>query len=78
MSKPSWEVSCNGEAIGVRATLTSADSIQELIAGLQAYVTFFEERESASAIEARRAETQGGSVEDESAVAKPDAQGRAA
>jgi hypothetical protein len=34
--------------------------------------------ETASAIEARRAETQSGSVEDESAVAKPDAQGDAA
>jgi hypothetical protein len=33
---------------------------------------------SAPAIEARRAETQGGSVEDESAMAKPDAQGDAA
>jgi hypothetical protein len=32
----------------------------------------------ASAIEARRAETHSGSVEDESAVAKPDAQGDAA
>jgi hypothetical protein len=32
-------------------------------------------KRSASAIEARRAETQSGSVEDESAVAKPDAQG---
>jgi hypothetical protein len=38
----------------------------------------FYEANEASAIEARRAETHSGSVEDESAVAKPDAQGGAA
>lgn len=40
-----WEVTTNGEFVGVRATLGSARELRQLIGALQAYIPYFEERE---------------------------------
>ena len=40
-----WEVSTNGEFVGVRATVGTSAELRQLIVALQAYVPYFEERE---------------------------------
>lgn len=40
-----WEVSTNGEYVGVRATLGTSTEIRQLVAALQCYLPFMEERE---------------------------------
>lgn len=44
-----WEVSTNGEYVGVRATLGTSTEIRELVVALEAYLPFMEEREAKGA-----------------------------